>query len=56
MIIEDRTLGELLSDPRIAPVAADAILGIICLALAAKNGRLRELGMKHEQLVEAGVA
>jgi membrane protease YdiL (CAAX protease family) len=40
----------------IPAVAADAILGIICLALAAKNGRLRELGMKHEQLVEAGVA
>ena len=37
-------------------VAADAILGIVCLILAAKNGRLRELGMKHEQLVEAGVA
>ena len=37
-------------------VAADAILGIVCLVLAAKNGRLRELGMKHEQLVEAGVA
>ena len=40
----------------IPAVAADAILGIICLALAAKNGRLRELGMRHEQLVEAGVA
>ena len=40
----------------IPAVAADAILGIICLALAAKNGRLKELGMKHEQLVEAGVA
>ena len=40
----------------IPAVAADAILGIICLALAAKNGRLRELGMKHKQLVEAGAA
>ena len=37
-------------------VAADLILGVVCLILAAKNGRLRELGMKHGQLVEIGAA
>lgn len=40
----------------IPAVLADILLGVICLILAARKGRLRELGMKREQLVEIGAA
>jgi fructose-specific phosphotransferase system IIC component len=34
----------------IPAVLADALLGIICLILAAKKGRLKELGMRYDEL------
>ena len=47
MIIEDRTLGELLSDPRIAPVAADAIRDMDLSKEEMWNKTLNQLKDEH---------